>query len=102
MSIASNFSRSCLGADPPLTPAETTYQRMLARDPVEAAEQAQSFLREKPLVAYYDEILLEGLRLAEDDAERGPLDQERMEHIRDAVADSIEDLAPHLDKTEAV
>jgi hypothetical protein len=75
---------------------------MLARDPVEAAEQAQNFLREKPLVAYYDEILLEGLRLAEADAERGRLDQERMKDIRDAVADLIEDLAPHQDKTEAV
>jgi predicted PurR-regulated permease PerM len=96
------FLEVMFGDEPPLTPAETVYQRMLARDPVEAAEQAQSFLREKPLVAYYDEILLEGLRLAEADAERGQLDQERMEHIRDAVADIIEDLAPHQDKTEAV
>ncbi|MEA2995704.1 MAG: hypothetical protein QOG74_1253 [Alphaproteobacteria bacterium] len=96
------FLEVMFGDEPPLTPAETTYQRMLARDPVEAAEQAQSFLREKPLVAYYDEILLEGLRLAQADAERGLLDQERMEHIRDAVADIVEDLAPHQDKTEAL
>jgi len=95
------FLEVMFGDEPPLTPAETTYQRMLARDPVEAAEQAQSFLREKPLVAYYDEILLEGLRLAQADAERGLLDNERMEHIRDAVADIVEDLAPHQDKTEA-
>ena len=96
------FLEVMFGDEPPLTPAETTYQRMLARDPVEAAEQAQSFLREKPLVAYYDEILLEGLRLAQADAERGLLDNERMEHIRDAVADIVEDLAPHQDKTEAL
>jgi hypothetical protein len=96
------FLEVMFGDEPPLTPAETVYQRMLARDPVEAAEQAQVFLREKPLVAYYDEILLEGLRLAQADAERGQLDQERMEHIRDAVADLIEDLAPHQDKTEAL
>src|SRR6202023_2030881 len=81
------FLEVMFGDEPPLTPAETVYQRMLARDPVEAAEQAQVFLREKPLVAYYDEILLEGLRLAQTDAERGLLDQERMEHVRDAVAD---------------
>jgi predicted PurR-regulated permease PerM len=96
------FLEVMFGDEPPLTPAETVYQRMLARDPVEAAEQAQVFLREKPLVAYYDEILLEGLRLAQADAERGLLDQERMEHIRDAVADIVEDLAPHQDKTEAL
>jgi hypothetical protein len=96
------FLEVMFGDEPPLTPAETTYQRMLARDPVEAAEQAQSFLREKPLVTYYDEILLEGLRLAQADAERGLLDNERMEHIREAVADIVEDLAPHQDKTEAL
>ena len=90
------------GDEPPLTPAETIYQRMLARDPVEAAEQAQTFLREKPLVAYYDEILLEGLRLAQADAERGLLDNERMEHVRDAVVEIVEDLGPHQDKIDAV
>jgi hypothetical protein len=48
------------GDEPPLTPAELIYQRMLARDPFEAADQARTFLKEKPLTAYYDEILLEG------------------------------------------
>jgi len=46
------------GDEPPLTPAELIYQRMLARDPVEAADQARVFLREKPLTTYYDEIYL--------------------------------------------
>jgi hypothetical protein len=40
--------------------------------------------------------------LAQADAERGLLDNDRMEHIRDAVADIVEDLAPHQDKTEAL
>ena len=31
------------------TPAELIYQRMLARDPVEAADQARIFLKERPL-----------------------------------------------------
>jgi hypothetical protein len=39
------------GDEPPLTPAELIYQRMLARDPVEAADQARVFLKEKPLAA---------------------------------------------------
>src|SRR4029077_11239787 len=85
--------------EPPLTPSEVIYQRMLARDPVEAAEQARAFLKEKPLAAYYDEILLEGLRLAQADAERGLLDDDRQEHVRDAVADIVEDLLSHQDKT---
>jgi hypothetical protein len=70
---------------------------MLARDPVEAIEQARLYLKEKPLVAYYDEILLEGLRLAQGDAERDRLDEERMRRIRDAVAEIAEDLDSHQD-----
>jgi predicted PurR-regulated permease PerM len=90
------------GDQPALSPAELVYQRMLARDPVEAAEQAQRFLKERPLIAYYDEILVEGLRLAQADAEHGLLDDERMLRIRDAVADIVDDLGAHEDKVEPV
>jgi hypothetical protein len=89
-----------LGDQPALTPAELVYQRMLARDPIEAAEQAQLFLKDKPLVAYYEEVLLEGLRLAQADAERRLLDEERMEHVRDAVAEIVDDLSAHEDKAD--
>jgi hypothetical protein len=63
------------GDEPALTPAELVYQRMLARDPVEAAEQARKFLNEKLLLAYYEEVLIEGLKLAQADADRGVLAQ---------------------------
>jgi hypothetical protein len=92
------FLEVMFGDQPPLTPAELIYQRMLARDPVEAAEQARAFLKEAPVAAYYDEILLEGLKLAQADAERGLLDDERMRRIRDAVAEIVDDLATHADK----
>jgi predicted PurR-regulated permease PerM len=95
------FLEVMFGDEPPLTPAQLIYQRMLARDPVEAAEQARAFLKEKPLVAYYDEILLEGLRLAQADAERGLLDDERMRRIRDAVDEIVDDLTTHTDKRES-
>jgi hypothetical protein len=88
------------GDEPPLTPAELIYQRMLARDPVEAADQARIFLKERPLTAYYDEILLEGLRLAQADAQRGSLDEDQMRRIRDAVAELVDDLATHTDADE--
>ena len=88
------------GDEPALTPAELVYQRMLARDPVEAAEQARGFLKQKPLLAYYDEVLVPGLRLAQADAERGLLDDERTLRIRDAVAEIIDDLSTHEDKVE--
>jgi predicted PurR-regulated permease PerM len=90
------------GDQPALSPAELVYQRMLARDPVEATEQAQAFLKDRPLIAYYDEVLIEGLKLAQADADRGLLDDERRLRIRDAVAEIIDDLGAHEDKAELV
>ena len=92
-----SFLDVMFGDQPALSPAELVYQRMLARDPVEAAEQAQKFLKDRPLIAYYDEVLIEGLRLAQADAERGLLDNERMLRVRDAVAEIVDDLGAHED-----
>jgi hypothetical protein len=89
-----------LGDEPALTPAQTVYQRMLAGDPVEATEQAQKFLKERPLVAYYDEVLMAGLKLAQADAERGALDSDRMQRIRNSVAEIADDLNSHQDTPE--
>jgi predicted PurR-regulated permease PerM len=97
-----NFLHVLLGDEPALTPAQVVYQRMLAGDPVEATEQAQKFLREKPLAAYYDEVLLAGLKLAQSDAERGALDPDRMQRIRDSVAEIADDLSSHQDRPDAV
>ena len=73
------------GDRPALSPPEIFYQRMLADDPTEAAEKAEEFLKERSLSSYYDEVALKGLQLAQADAERGALDQERLTKIRDAV-----------------
>ena len=89
-----------LGDRPALTPTELVYQRLLAGDPIEATEHAAKFLKQKPLIDYYEEVLLGGLRLAQSDAERGSLDQERMQRIRDAVAEITDDLATHKDEPE--
>ena len=94
------FLTVILGDQPALMPAELVYQRMLARDPVEATEQARQFLRDKPLLAYYEDVLLEGLKLAAADAERGLLDPERTLLIRDAVAEIVDDLSDHKDDPE--
>jgi hypothetical protein len=96
------FLEVMFGDRPPLTPAELIYQRMLANDPIEAAEQARIFLKEKPLIEYYDEILLEGLKLAEADSKRGLLNDERLHRIRDAVAEIADDLNAHEDNLELI
>ncbi len=81
-----------LGDQPALSPQQTTYQRMLAGDPVETIEHAKKFLKDNALIKYYDEILLGALRLAQADAEQGRLDDERLKKILQTVSDVVEDL----------
>src|SRR6195952_3484736 len=70
------------GDRPALSPSEMFYQRMLAGDPTEASGKAEEFLKERSLASYYDEVALKGLQLAQADAARGSLNQERMTKIR--------------------
>ena len=86
------------GDRPALSPPEIFYQRMLAGDPAEAAEKAEEFLKERSLASYYDEVALRGLQLAQADAERGALDQERITKIRDAVGEFVSDLSSPDDR----
>ena len=90
-----------LGNDPALTPPQLVYQRMLAGDPIEASQQAQTFLVDAPLEGYYDTIMLDGLRLAEADARLGRLDRERMERILATVHEVVDDLETHEDRPPA-
>jgi hypothetical protein len=75
---------------------------MLAGDPIEAAEQAHQILKEKPLIAYYQDVLIEALKLAQADADRGLLDEERKQRVRDVVAEILDDLEEHDDKPELI
>ena len=70
-----------LGDRPALGPQEIFYQRMLAGDPAEAIDQGRLFLKERALVTYYDEVVLPGLRMAQEDAARGMLDHERQGEV---------------------
>lgn len=87
------FLNVLLGDAPPLSPAQRFYQRMLAGDPAEAVEQAERVTKEKPLVDYYDEVVIEGLRLAQADADRDSLDPQRLIDIRDTAETVIDTLA---------
>lgn len=89
------FLEVLLGDRPPLTPVESFYQRMLAGDPDEAREHAEVLLKERSLTAYYDEVALNGLRLAAIDAERGVLTPAHLARIKICVQSLIEDLNDH-------
>jgi AI-2E family transporter len=89
-----------LGDQPPLTPPELTYQRMLAGDSDEAADQAEEFLKDGSLLTYYEKVLVEALKLAQIDVDRGLLDNDRMIRVRDAVIEIVDDLSTHQDKVD--
>src|SRR6516165_568635 len=57
-----------LGARPALSPAESFYHRILSGNSDEAFEQAEDMLKCRSLSTYYDEVAVEGLRLAAIDA----------------------------------
>ena len=90
------FLNVLLGDTPPLTPAQGFYQRMLANDPHEAAEQAERLLRNLPLIDYYDDVVMDGLRLAQTDADLHKLALARLPAIRDAALSMIEALSDEL------
>jgi predicted PurR-regulated permease PerM len=87
-----------LGDRPALSAPEIFYQRVLAGDPAEAVDKAEEVLKERSLSAYYDEVALEGLQLAQADALRGVLDEARLERILQTIRDVVEDLSDHDDR----
>ena len=86
-----------LGDQPALTPSQLVYQRLLAGDPIEAAEQAREYLKTAPLEDYYDSVLTDGLGLAAADNRLGHLDAERLDRITATVSELVQDLDGHED-----
>ena len=88
-----SFLDVMLGDRPPLKPAEVFYQRMLADDPIEASDQAERLLKEMSLSTYYDDVLLPGLLLAQDDVTQDRLDLERQNRIAASATEVVENLS---------
>ena len=91
------FLEVLLGDRPALAPEESFYQRILADDPDEAAHQAEGFLKDQTLAAYYDLVAMKGLALAQLDVNRGALDHTHRAKIKEAVEWVIDDLSQHDD-----
>ncbi|WP_158743724.1 AI-2E family transporter [Acidisphaera sp. L21] len=89
-----------LGDSPALTPVESFYQRILANDADEALEQAEQLLRERSLSSYYDEVVLQGLRLAAVDVDRGLLPTDRAQDVVKTVLELVSDLESHEDRDQ--
>jgi predicted PurR-regulated permease PerM len=91
------FLEVLLGDQPALAPEESFYQRILADDPDEASHLAEEFLKENSLSAYYDQIAIRGLALAQLDVNRGMLDHDQRVRIKEAVDAVIDNLSDHDD-----
>lgn len=91
------FLAVLLGDQPALAPEQSFYQRMLAGDPDEAAQQAEEFLKDRPLSAYYDQVAIKGLALAQLDVNRGVLDHRQRMMLKAAIDEIIDDLSGHAD-----
>jgi predicted PurR-regulated permease PerM len=94
-----SFLDVVLGDEPVLSPPESFYQRVLAGDPDEAAENAETYLEDHSLADWYDEVALPGLALGWQDQARGALDEARRDGVRDAVAGVVENLSDRGEET---
>ena len=95
---ALEFIEVLLGDEPALEPEERFYQRLLAGDATEAADQAEKQLKEQSLSAYYDSVPMKALALAQADAAHGKLSADKQLAIRDTMAEIVDDLADHADE----
>ena len=95
---ALSFLGIVLGDEPALAPHEGFYQRVLAGDAIEAAYQAESQLEEQRLSDYYDAVPMKALALAEADAARGRLPEDRQADLLGVIEEVVEDLEAHTDE----
>jgi hypothetical protein len=82
-----------LGNRPVLSPQESFYQRLLARDPEEATEQAEEFAKEKSIEAFFDEVAIPALVLAQADSDRGVLAGNHRAVLAEGFATILDNLA---------
>jgi len=80
-----------LGDEPVLAPKEHLYQRLLAFDLEEARDISLSYLKENPLIDFYDHVLLPVLTLAEQDRRRNSLDEGQSRFILESARELVEE-----------
>jgi methylmalonyl-CoA mutase cobalamin-binding subunit len=86
------FITVLLADQPPLTPAERIYQRLLAFDYQEPLKLARNHLKSSSLVSFYDEILVPAISLAEQDRHAGLLNEDQEEFVAEAAEDLVDEL----------
>lgn len=95
---ALRFMEVLLGDEPALEPEESFYQRVLAGDATEAADQAEKLLKTQALSTYYDAVPMKALLLAQADAAHGKLSREKQLEIRDTIEEIVDDLSDYSEE----
>jgi predicted PurR-regulated permease PerM len=90
------FLSVLLSDQPGLEPKERFYQRLLSNDAEDAEDFLEEELEHKSLLEVCDTIVLPALRFAEQDHDRGAIDENK----RRAIIDEIGELAEHLREPE--
>lgn len=87
------FLHVLLGEDAELAPEAKFYERLLAMDQNEAHSIADRFLARRPLIDFYDAVLLPALGLVEQDRHRGAFDETRGNYLLLSATELIAELS---------
>ena len=87
------FLNVLLGNEQVLTPEQRFYQRLLASDPDEATEQAEDFIKGNNLLAFYEQVGLPMLAIAEGDRAGGALDPDQRHRVANGAIAVVDNLA---------
>ena len=87
-----DFLEVLLGNESALTPDHALYQRLLASDPIEAAELADSYVKDKRLDMFMTDVAIPSLLLANNDQLRGILSLERQTSVVQSFSEMLDDL----------
>jgi predicted PurR-regulated permease PerM len=86
------FLNVMLGDEPVLSPDVVFYQRLLALDQNDALTLLETLLKQKSLVALFDEVVMPALAMAERDRHSGQLDPAREEYVVQSIHEMVTEL----------
>jgi predicted PurR-regulated permease PerM len=95
------FLHVLLGEDAQLAPEAKFYERMLAMDQNEAHSLADRFLEHRPLLDFYDTVLLPALGLMEQDRHKGSLDEARGNYLLLSATELVAELSEYKADSDA-
>jgi predicted PurR-regulated permease PerM len=86
------FIEVMLGSDTDINAEGLFYQRMLAADPLEAAEQAEPMLLEGKMAEFLDSVAIPGMMMAHHDQERKVLTKAQAFTIAHTFSETLDEL----------